>query len=57
MAQAHPRVNLGRADQAQASRARAEVHQVMMTTVHGVLMTVHGQIVHTMDVSSLFVTM
>ena len=41
----HPRVNLGRADQVQASQARAVVHRVM----------VHGQIVPTMDVSSLFV--
>ena len=51
--EAHPVVNLGRADQAQASQARVEVHQVM--TIHGVPMMVHGQIVHTMDVSSFFV--
>jgi hypothetical protein len=45
--EAHPVVNLGRADQAQASQSRVEVHQVM--TIHGVPMMVHGQIVHTMD--------
>ena len=53
----HPRVNLGRADQALASQARAVDHQETMTTVHGVLMMEVGLIVHTMDVSCLFVVM
>jgi len=52
--QAAPRVNLGRAEVAAVNLARAVV---MMMTVHGVLMMAHGQIVPTMDVSSLFVAM
>ena len=55
--QAAPRVNLGRAEVAAVNLARAEGHQVTMTMVHGVLMMAHGQIVPTMDVSSLFVAM
>ena len=51
--QAAPQVNLGRADQVQASRARAVDLQVMMTTVHGVLMMEDGQTALTLDVSSL----